>query len=104
MSDFSAVLDTAKDAGAGISDFSSSPSATAPAADTPNESPAQTPTSGSAGSAVALPAVDASVSSQSATTPVVSADPIADARKVLEASPEYKPLFELQQRFQGGDL
>ncbi len=102
--DFSAVLDAAKETGAGIADFpSSSPTATATPAAAPAESPAQTPTSGSAGSAVPVPDAAAALPSQSA-APIVSADPIADARKVLEASPEFKPIFELQQRFNGGDL
>lgn len=104
--DFTAVLDAAKDSGAGIADFLSSPSATATPTAAPAESPAQTPSVGSAGSAAPLPAADAALPSPSATptAPVVSADPISDARKVLEASPEYQPIFELQQRFTSGDL
>lgn len=102
MSEFSTVLDTAQDAGASIADFPSSPSATATPASTQAESTAQTPSVGSAGSAADLPGADAALPSPSA--PAVSADPIADARKVLEASPEFKPIFELQQRFNGGDL
>lgn len=98
--DFSAVLDTAQASGAGIADFPSSPSAATTPASTQTESPAQMPSVGSAGSAADLPGAEAvALSPQSA-----AADPIADARKVLEASPEYKPIFELQQRFNGGDL
>lgn len=111
MSEFTAVLDAASDAGATITDFPSSPTATATPAAAPAESPAQTPSVGSAGSAVESPAAASpalpsqSAAASPAATPAPSVDPIADARRVLEASPEYKPLFELQQRFgANGDL
>lgn len=104
MSEFTAVLEQAADSGATIADFPSSPAATATPAAAPAESPAQTPSVGSAGSAVASPRVDAPALPSQEAAPVASVDPIADARKVLEASPEYKPIFELQQRFNGGDL